>query len=120
MPISAPKPCGHAGCGKLVRDGSGRCEAHKAEAWVKKPTAAKRITGRKLQRLRAELFERDPLCVECKKLGTVKLATQRDHIVSLEEDGEDADHNTQGLCDDHHDAKSKAERQRAQRRSRAG
>lgn len=119
MPISAPKPCGHAGCGKLVRDGSGRCEAHKAEAWVKKPTAAKRITGRKLQRLRAELFERDPLCVECKKLGIVKLSTQRDHILSLEEGGEDVEENTQGLCDDHHDAKSKAERLRAQRRSRA-
>jgi len=118
MPVSAPKPCGHPGCGRLVRDGTGRCEAHKAEAWVRKPTATKRITGRKLQRMRAELFQRDPLCVECKALGLVKLATQRDHTKPLAEGGTDTPDNTQGLCDEHHDAKSLAERLRAQRRSR--
>jgi 5-methylcytosine-specific restriction protein A len=118
MPIAAPKPCGHPGCGKLVRDGSGRCEAHQSEAWVKKPTATKRITGRKLQRMRAELFTANPLCVECSKLGLVKLATQRDHIRSLEEGGLDVPENTQGLCDDCHNAKSLAERLRAQARSR--
>lgn len=118
MPVSAPKPCGHPGCGKLVRDGSGRCERHQSEAWIKKPTAAKRITGRKLQRMRAELFTSNPLCVECAKLRLVKLATQRDHIVSLEEGGLDVPENTQGLCDDCHDAKSLAERLRAQARSR--
>ena len=118
MPVAAPKPCGHPGCGKLVRDGSGRCDVHQSEAWVKKPTAAKRITGRKLQRLRAELFTREPLCAECKRLGLVRLASQRDHIVSLEEGGEDVEENTQGLCREHHDEKSLAERLRAQARSR--
>lgn len=91
---------------------------HKREAWVKKPTAAKRITGRPLQRLRAELFSANPLCVECSKHGRVTLATQRDHIKSLEEGGQDVPENTQGLCDDCHDAKSLAERIRAQARSR--
>jgi 5-methylcytosine-specific restriction enzyme A len=118
MPISAPKPCGHAGCGKLVRDGSGRCEAHKSEAWVKKPTATKRVTGRKLQRLRKELFTANPLCVECAKLGFTTLATQRDHIVALTDGGADDESNTQGLCQPCHEAKSLAERLRAQRRSR--
>jgi 5-methylcytosine-specific restriction protein A len=118
MPISAPKPCGHPGCGRLVRDGSGRCEAHQSEAWVKKPTAATRITGRKLQRLRGELFARDPLCAQCKRLGFVTLATQRDHIASLEEGGQDVEENTQGLCNDCHGEKSLAERLRAQARSR--
>ena len=118
MPNAAPKPCGHPGCGKLVRDGSGRCQAHRSEAWVKKPTAAKRITGRKLQSMRADLFKANPLCVECSKLGLVKLATQRDHIVPLAEGGQDVPENTQGLCDECHEGKSLAERLRAQRRSR--
>ena len=101
-----------------MRDGSGRCEAHKSEAWVKKPTATKRMTGRRLQAARAELFTANPLCVECSRLGRVKLATQRDHIIPLAEGGQDVPENTQGLCHDCHEGKSLAERLRAQRRSR--
>lgn len=99
-----------------MRDGSNRCSKHQREAWAKKPTATKRTTGRKLQAMRAALFRRQPLCPECTKLGLVVLATQRDHIVSLEEGGADDDTNTQGLCQEHHDAKSLAERLRARRR----
>ena len=120
MPISAPRPCTHPGCGVLVRDGTGRCPKHPKQQWAKKPDAPKRITGRKLQRLRAELFARDPLCAECKRQGRVKLATQRDHIQSLEEGGADDDSNVQGLCHDCHDAKSKAERQRGVQRAWRG
>jgi 5-methylcytosine-specific restriction protein A len=119
MPISAPKPCGHAGCGKLVRDGSGRCDKHKAEAWVKKPTATKRMTGRKLQAARAALFQVNPLCVMCEANGIVRPAAHRDHIVPLSEGGLDVAENTQGLCAECHDGKSLAERVRAQRRARA-
>lgn len=119
MPISAPKPCGHAGCGKLVRDGSGRCDKHQSTAWVKKPTATKRTTGRKLQAMRAALFQAQPLCVMCEAQGRVTLATQRDHIVPLAEGGQDTAGNTQGLCHDCHEGKSLAERLRAQRRARA-
>lgn len=104
----------------MVRDGSGRCAKHPKKAWVKPVTAAKRITGRKLQRLRSELFGRDPLCAECRRAGVVTLATQRDHIVSLEEGGKDIESNTQGLCRECHDAKSKAERERGQQRARGG
>ena len=120
MPSAAPRPCSHPGCGVLVRDGTGRCPKHPKQSWSKKPTAVKRITGRPLQRLRAELFAREPLCRECVKLGLVKLATQRDHIVSLEEGGQDVESNVQPLCDEHHDTKSKAERTRGVRRAWAG
>lgn len=120
MPVSAPRPCSHPGCGVLVRDGTGRCPKHPKQQWAKKPDAPKRITGRKLQRLRAELFARHPLCAECKRHGRVKLATQRDHIKSLEEGGADDDSNVQGLCQDCHDAKSKAERQRGVQRAWRG
>jgi 5-methylcytosine-specific restriction protein A len=120
MPISAPKPCGHPGCGKLVRDGTGRCEAHKRPDWRKKVEAPKRMTGRKLQAAREALFLRNPLCVRCTEKGFVRLATQRDHIISLSEGGEDTEENTQGLCDLCHDEKSLAERLRAQARARFG
>lgn len=117
MPQAAPKPCTQVGCNTLVRDGSGRCAKHPKPAWAKKPRATKRITGRTLQRLRAELFARNPLCVECQRHGRVTLATQRDHIKSLEEGGEDNEDNTQGLCFDCHAAKSKAESVRGIRRA---
>lgn len=115
---SAPKPCNKPGCGVLVRDGSARCEKHKPPAWTKKPTATKRITGRKLQAMRAELFRSQPLCAECERQGRVRLATQRDHIKPLAEGGADDGDNVQGLCEPCHDAKSLQERLRALRRSR--
>ena len=114
---SAPKPCTHPGCGVLVRDGSGRCNKHPRPAWSKKVDAPKRVTGRKLQQLREQLFRRDPLCAECKRHGRVTLASQRDHIKPLAEGGTDTDDNVQGLCIECHDAKSLQERIRAQRRS---
>lgn len=108
MPRSAPRPCSLKGCATLVRDGSGRCAAHPREAWVK-VTPTRRITGRRLQAMRAALFARDPLCAECRRQGRAVPATQRDHILSLEEGGADDETNEQGLCDACHKAKSRAE-----------
>jgi len=116
--LSAPKPCGHPGCGVLVRDGSGRCAKPPKPAWATKATTTKRTTGRKLQRMRAELFARSPLCAMCEAAGRVTLATQRDHIKPLAEGGADDQSNEQGLCHECHEAKSEAERQRGLRRSR--
>ena len=117
MPKAAPKPCNYPGCGVLVRDGSGRCSKHPKPQWSKSGTATKRITGRKLQAMRADLFARDPLCAECKRQGRVTLATERDHITPLAEDGADDDSNVQGLCFDCHEAKSKTEAARGVRRA---
>lgn len=117
MPIAAPKPCSAPGCRVLVRDGSGRCPAHPRTQWVKRPTATKRTTGRKLQRMRAALFARCPLCAECQRQGRVTLATQRDHIVPLAEGGADDETNEQALCDDCHALKSQAEAARGVRRT---
>lgn len=117
MPTTSPRPCSHAGCGVLVRDGSGRCPRHPREQWAKRPEITKRITGRKLQKLRAELFARDPRCAECRKQGRLSLATQRDHIAPLAEGGADDDSNVQGLCDDCHREKSLAEALRGRARA---
>jgi len=99
-----------------VRDGTSRCSKHQREAWAKKPTATKRITGRRLQVMRTDLFRREPLCVQCKAQGLVVLATQRDHIRPLAEGGSDSEDNTQGLCEPCHEAKSLAESIRGRRR----
>lgn len=117
MPIAAPKPCSYPGCGVLVRDGSSRCGKHPREVWAKKPTATKRITGRRLQAMRAGLFSRNPLCVECERLGRVTLATQRDHITPLAEGGSDDESNVQGLCYTCHENKSLAESLRGRQRT---
>jgi 5-methylcytosine-specific restriction enzyme A len=108
MPRSAPRPCTFNGCTLLVRDGSGRCGAHPRENWAKTiPT--KRITGRRLQAMRAALFSRDPLCAHCRDKGRVTPATERDHIVPLAEGGADDSTNEQGLCALCHEVKRKAE-----------
>lgn len=116
MPKAAPKPCSQPGCGVLVRDGTSRCAKHQREAWTKKPTETKRVTGRKLQAMRERLFKGNPLCAECERQGRVTLATQRDHIKPLAEGGTDDDDNVQGLCKPCHDAKSKDESQRGRGR----
>lgn len=117
MPVSAPRPCTHKGCRRLVRDGSGRCADHPREPWVR-VIPVKRITGRRLQAMRASLFSRNPLCVECQKVGRVAPATQRDHIVPLAEGGADDETNEQGLCDECHETKSLAEALRARNKGR--
>jgi 5-methylcytosine-specific restriction protein A len=114
MPKAAPRPCTQLGCCALVRDGSGRCADHQREQWVKR-TPVKRITGRRLQAMRARLFSRQPLCVLCLEQGIATAATQRDHEIPLEEGGLDDETNEQALCLACHDIKSKAERARAGR-----
>jgi 5-methylcytosine-specific restriction protein A len=115
MPRSAPRPCSIGGCRALVRDGTGRCTEHQREQWVKH-TPVKRITGRRLQAMRASLFARQPLCVLCLAEGRATAATQRDHVLALEEGGADDETNEQALCLPCHEAKSLVERQRAGRR----
>ena len=99
----------------LVRDGSARCEQHKLQAWARRE-ATKRITGRKLQRMRSELFKRQPLCEVCERAGRVTLASIRDHRIPLAEGGPDDASNEQAICQPCHEAKSLAEAVRGRRR----
>lgn len=66
--------------------------------------------------MRAKLFKREPLCVQCKAEGRACIATQRDHRIPLAEGGLDDESNEQALCDACHDAKSALEAMRGRRR----
>ena len=88
MPRSAPRPCGHPGCGVLVSDGTGRCPAHKTamrrEADQRRGSAhARGYTGK--WAVAAKMFlARHPLCM-CPECGAGSLrvtqATVVDHVV---------------------------------------
>lgn len=65
-----------------------------------------RIRGRALQKLRARIFNADPLCRMCKDKGKITPATQLDHIVALTNGGTNDDDNLQGLCEACHTEKT--------------
>jgi 5-methylcytosine-specific restriction protein A len=108
MPDALPCLCPWC-CGVSV----GPCPCRQT-AW--RGTSPNRIRGRELQRRRAKLFAREPLCRLCKAHGRVTAATIRDHIKPLAEGGTDADSNIQPLCLDCSDAKTAAESARGRKR----
>ena len=120
MPKAAPRSC--VVCGVAVHDGSTRCAAHKKPARPVWAQAAdyKRVSGRRLQRQRAELFAREPNCRHCAAQGFVTLAVIRDHIKPLAEGGADDDDNVQPLCQACSDAKTRAEARRGRARGVGG
>ena len=73
----------------------------------RKGSMTKRITGRRLQRIRKQVFGEQPICVACKAKGRVTVATQVDHIVALVNGGEDDHDNRQALCEECHKAKTR-------------
>lgn len=115
MPISAPKPCNHPGCGVLVRDGTARCEKHKrveAKAHdARRGSAHERGYSVAWQRARAGFLKSHPLCKSHEKQCEVVVATVVDHIVPHKGDKVlfwDHD-NWQPLCKPCHDRKTATE-----------
>jgi 5-methylcytosine-specific restriction enzyme A len=108
MPLAPPRPCAQPRCPHLQP-----CPVHPKAAWrtTGAPPPA-RIRGRKLQRLRAELFTKQPLCVVCLSTGRITIATIRDHVVPLTEGGPDDRTNEQPICADCHRAKTEVEAKR--------
>lgn len=115
MPISAPKPCGHPGCGALVRDGTGRCEKHRrAEARAvdeRRGTSAQRGYGYKWQQAREGYLRSHPLCVKHEMRGELVPASVVDHIKPHRGDMSLfwLRTNWQSLCKPCHDAKTARE-----------
>lgn len=107
------KACNWPGCGELT-DG-GRCSKHRAkvsqEVDARRGTAAARGYGARWQRVRAAYLKAHPLCVKCLELGTMKAASEVDHIIP--HCGDQVlmweEKNFQSLCKSHHSAKTAEE-----------
>lgn len=110
MPTAPRRPCTQPGCPQLQP-----CPVHVRDTSIGYGHAGtKRIRGRKLQAMRARLFQREPWCRACKE----RLATIRDHVIPLSEGGKDDETNEQPLCQMCSDAKTQAEARRGQQRAR--
>lgn len=122
MPMASPKPCRHPGCGKLVHDGSGYCEAHRRAkpgsfADRSRGTSKERGYGWEWQKLRERILKRDcGLCQLCREAGRIIVATHVDHKVPKAHGGTDSDENLQALCAACH--KAKTAREKSQPRGR--
>ena len=70
---------------------------------------AERIRGRRLQARNRLFLSMHPLCVVCEDEGRTRAANEVDHIVPLFNGGADDETNLQGLCEDCHKAKTRAD-----------
>lgn len=115
MSKAPPRPCTHAGCGKLVHDGSGRCESHKRlekrALDERRGTAAERGYSAAWQKARAGFLVKHPLCRTHEQQGRVEAATVVDHIVPHKGDKDLFWRRTnwQPLCKSCHDRKTARE-----------
>jgi 5-methylcytosine-specific restriction enzyme A len=57
--------------------------------------------------IREQVLTMQPICVHCKAVGEVALATEVDHIVPLSKGGSDALDNLQALCKQCHSDKTR-------------
>jgi len=67
------------------------------------------MSGRRLQERNARLMRANPFCVQCAAEGVQRVVDQWDHVVELADGGPDVEANLQGLCHEHHVAKSARE-----------
>lgn len=124
MPNAAPRPCRHPGCGALVHDGSGYCQAHTRPAAGSFADPARgsrhaRGYGSDWDKRRERILKRDKgLCQECLRNGRLTPVGDKpytafcDHIIPKAEGGTDDDDNLQTLCKPCHQAKTDREKNR--------
>jgi 5-methylcytosine-specific restriction protein A len=115
MPMKPERRCSYTGCGSLATC-EGRCAAHRRDAWH--AGESRRMRGGNLQRARDRLFAASPLCALCLEAGRTTLATIRDHVTNLAEGGTEHESNTQALCVECSDSKTRSEARRGRIRAR--
>lgn len=113
MPL---KPCRQTGCPELVGEFDVWCAEHRGEENARTHASSTRgkYRTRKWKLLRLKVFNRDGYqCVWVEKdtgKRCVKMATQVDHLIPVEEGGPMWDEkNLQSLCDRHHGMKTRGE-----------
>lgn len=117
MPKSAPRPCKHIGCVKLVHDGA-FCDDHKRPrsgsfSDRSRGTRHERGYGSAWDVLRKIVLRRDSgLCQPCHEQGRLTVATMVDHIKPKAEGGTDDLDNLRSICRACHTLKTDAEKNR--------
>lgn len=66
----------------------------------------KRLTGWKLQQMRAQKIRENPLCLHCLQKGITRLGDELDHIVPVSKGGSNEESNLQLLCTECHATKT--------------
>lgn len=106
MPSAALRPCpGSPTCPYF----KGQCPVHQPRQAWQSNHGVERVRGRKLQRLREQLFAQEPFCRLCTAKGLAIPATIRDHIIPIAEGGTDDASNIQPLCEACSRGKTQAE-----------
>jgi 5-methylcytosine-specific restriction enzyme A len=103
MPWSLKRPCRERGCNELV-DGGGYCRKHQQERSRERGSAHAQGYGRRWQRMRIMVLNREPLCRIC-----LAPATDVDHILPRKRGGLDSFENLQALCHSCHSQKTARE-----------
>lgn len=130
MAQQAPKPCRAAGCGFLVRDGSGFCDKHadRRVRWQpdrERGSRHERGLGTDYDKLRPQVIRRDKgLCQSCVRADRTTPFTQVDHIVSRAEckrlnRSPNTLDNLECICNACHEEKSAREAAQGRRRGSA-
>jgi 5-methylcytosine-specific restriction enzyme A len=113
MPRAPKRPCPYPGCNALVD--SGRCEKHKIQDRrqidERRGSAHARGYTAQWRKYRLMYLQEHPLCVSCNAHGTIKTASEIDHIRPHKGDmklfWDPLNH--QGLCKSCHSAKTSRE-----------
>jgi 5-methylcytosine-specific restriction protein A len=107
-----PTACNEPGCPELCL--TRYCEKHSRKAWreidERRGKTAERGYGGRHRKWRQLVLARDSVCVTCKAVGRITVATVADHIVPLSQGGSWSLDNGQGLCASCHGRKSIMER----------
>ena len=115
MPTKPLRPCRHAGCNKLTRNGY--CEIHEklyrktTQSKDNRESSAKRGYGRKWRNESKLYLAENPWCKSCMVAGRRVPATEVDHIIPHKGDKKlfwDRK-NWQGLCSSCHSKKTSRE-----------
>jgi 5-methylcytosine-specific restriction enzyme A len=93
VPQRPPRVCSKVGCLALTTASNGRCSDHPLVPFAhlharearryhnaRRPESDRFYKTVEWQRLRASVLARNPLCVECERLGRVTVARVVDHI----------------------------------------
>ena len=116
MPIAAPTPCRHPGCGEVVAT-PGYCDSHRVAVHRDYGRARRGFDTERgfyqsaaWRAVRAAFLREHPVCTRCEGRGRVVAAVVADHIKPLKDGGARFDWaNLQGLCVPCHNSKTAGE-----------